>query len=253
MVGGLDRFREHFKGFERRYILIGGAACDIWFDEAGLPFRATRDLDLVLCVEALDRGFAKAFWDFVRAGGYQVWQGSEGERRFYRFQQPETDGYPEMLELFSRAPDALTPAEGSHLTPIPIDESVSSLSAILLDDDYYGWIQAGQEGREGLSVVTPLHLIPLKARAWIDLTRRRAAGEKGQSKHIKKHKNDVFRLFQLVSPEARPTVPEAVRRDLGRFLAGVGDQGVDLKALGIGVALAEALASLRAIYGVETR
>jgi hypothetical protein len=44
-----------------------------------------------------------------------------------------------MLELFSRLPDALDHAEGSELTPVPVDDEVSSLSAILMDDDYYAF------------------------------------------------------------------------------------------------------------------
>ena len=43
MVKGLDRFREYFAGHEDGYALIGGAAGDILFGEAGLPFRATND------------------------------------------------------------------------------------------------------------------------------------------------------------------------------------------------------------------
>jgi hypothetical protein len=43
-----------------------------------------------------------------------------------------------MLELFSRTPDALHLSDEAHLTPIPVDEGQSSLSAILLDDGYYG-------------------------------------------------------------------------------------------------------------------
>jgi hypothetical protein len=39
-----------------------------------------------------------------------------------------------MLELFCRAPEGITIAEGSHLTPIPIDEAAASLSANLLED-----------------------------------------------------------------------------------------------------------------------
>ena len=30
-------------------------------EEAGLPFRATKDLDIVLCIEALDKTFVAAF------------------------------------------------------------------------------------------------------------------------------------------------------------------------------------------------
>lgn len=39
-----------------------------------------------------------------------------------------------MVELFTRAPDGLQPAKGSPQTPIPIEEAVSSLSAMLLDE-----------------------------------------------------------------------------------------------------------------------
>ena len=51
---------------------------------------------------------------------------------FYRFQKPAGDRYPAMIELFARVPDGARQAEGSQLTPIPLDEAVSSLSAILL-------------------------------------------------------------------------------------------------------------------------
>lgn len=55
MVEGLERFKDHFKEFTEQYVLIGGAACDLYMEDAGLFFRATKDLDIVLCVEALDR------------------------------------------------------------------------------------------------------------------------------------------------------------------------------------------------------
>ena len=42
-------------------MLFGGTACDLALTEAGLQFRATKDLDIVLCIEALDAAFARAF------------------------------------------------------------------------------------------------------------------------------------------------------------------------------------------------
>jgi len=57
MVKGLDLFREHFREYTDRYVLIGGTSCDLTMEEVGLPFRATKDLDIVLCVEALENGF----------------------------------------------------------------------------------------------------------------------------------------------------------------------------------------------------
>ena len=47
-----------------------------------------------------------------------------------------------MLEFFAREPGGLPLADGAHLTPVPIDAEVVSLSAILLDPDYYGFIHA---------------------------------------------------------------------------------------------------------------
>ncbi len=37
MVVGLDKFREFFKDFANSYIIIGGTACDIILEEAGIP------------------------------------------------------------------------------------------------------------------------------------------------------------------------------------------------------------------------
>jgi len=43
-------------------VLIGGVATVIALEEAGLQARATKDLDLVLCLETLDQRFTVAFW-----------------------------------------------------------------------------------------------------------------------------------------------------------------------------------------------
>ena len=50
MVKGLDKFKVYFANFSEQYVLIGGAACDISFDEIGEDFRATKDLDYVIVV-----------------------------------------------------------------------------------------------------------------------------------------------------------------------------------------------------------
>jgi hypothetical protein len=93
MVVGLDRFRTHFADFADQYVLIGGTATFLVLDEAGLDARMTRDLDIVLCVEALESDFIKAFWAFVHAGGYQNQQRSTGKKVFcISERRPETAG-----------------------------------------------------------------------------------------------------------------------------------------------------------------
>lgn len=251
MVTGLDLFRSHFHDYSDRYLLIGGTACDLLMEAAGVGFRATKDLDILLCTEALDAEFVRVFWDFVHAGDYAIQEKSTGQKQFYRFQKPKAAGYPVMLELFSRVPDALQIAPGSHLTPLPVEEEVSSLSAILMDDEYYAFIRSGRTERDGLPLVGAEHLIPLKAHAWLDLTRRQAAGESIDSKTIKKHKNDVFRLYQIIDPEVDPGAPDRVKQDLRDFMTAVAAEGIDLKALGISGALNAVFDTLNALYKLQ--
>ena len=52
-------------------MLIGDVACHLWLSTRGLAFRATKDMDMVLIVEALDAAFVKRLWEFIEAGKYQ--------------------------------------------------------------------------------------------------------------------------------------------------------------------------------------
>ena len=52
--------------------------------EEGLDFRATKDFDLVLIIEALDVNFGKKFWEYVKQAGYEHCNKSSGVPQFYR-------------------------------------------------------------------------------------------------------------------------------------------------------------------------
>ena len=252
MVNGLDRFKLHFADYSDQYILIGGTACTIAMENVGQSFRATKDLDIVLCVEVLEVDFVTAFWQFIRDGQYESRQKASGKQQFYRFEKPSVDGYPFMLELFSRSLDVLTPVKGSVLTPIPMDDDISSLSAILLDTDYYKFLQAGKQIVDGISIAGPEHIIPLKARVWIDLSERKKTGVMVDSRAIKKHKNDVFRLFAIADPGFTELLPEQVKLDLAMFLDRIKDEPIDLKMLGIGShTLEDVVAELRRMYRLD--
>jgi len=251
VVKGLDIFREHFQGHEDKYILIGGTACNLVMDEVGQTFRATKDLDIVLVAEALSPDFGSLFWSFVEAGEYKVREVSSGKRHFYRFANPRDEDYPKMLELFSRIPDVIDRPKGTILTPIPLGAGVASLSAILLDDEYYQWIISGKRTIEGVPTISAEYLIPLKASAWLDLSERSSSGEKIDSNSIKKHKNDVFRLFPILDPEFRPTTPRRLSIDMDRFLRSMATESVDLRNMGVrDRSLGDVLASLRERYSV---
>ncbi len=71
MVKGLEIFSEHFKGYTDNYIIIGGVAASISMEKFGASFRTTKDIDIVLTIEILNKEFAEVFWDFIRKGKYQ--------------------------------------------------------------------------------------------------------------------------------------------------------------------------------------
>lgn len=232
MIKGLEIFRERFQGFPGSMVLIGGAACDDWFARQGLEFRATRDLDIVLLLEVVNPSFVAAMRKFIDDGGYEIRQRSEGGHPvLYRFAKPTDPGFPAMLEIFSRLPEGITLEDDQGIVPIPAGEDVHSLSAILLDDAYHALIREHSESRDGIAFATATALIPLKARAWLDLTERLAQGEPVDSKNIAKHRADVFRLAATLPDQSGPLLPEGIREDILEFLAAFPEESPDWKAI----------------------
>jgi len=219
VVRGLAIFQQWFQDFEDQYVLIGGTAASITMTEAGLLFRGTKDLDIVLHVEVLTPAFGQKFWEFVRAGGYQQKEGDPEQKPcLYRFQKPQDEDFPHMLELFSRVPDGLSFVPPGHLTPIPMDEQISSLSAILLNDEYYQFVLAGRKSKHGMpSWVGEDRLIPLKAVAWLEMTERVRQGEVIDSKKINKHLTDIVQLSALLQPGQVIDLPEQLSAALRTF------------------------------------
>jgi len=225
MVRGLDVFAEWFKDFSDQYVLIGGTAASLVMQDFGAPFRGTRDLDVVLHLETLTPEFGEIFWKFIDAAGYEIKQKSDGWPRLYRFQKPKEEDYPWMVELFSKLPEGIELFEGSHLSPIPMGDDVSDLSAILLDSDYYEFAMSGRKTREGLTWIAEDRLIPLKALAWINLTRSKEAGVDIRSGDIRKHLEDIVNLSGLFSPQMRFDVPLRISADLKEFIKRVTSDG----------------------------
>ncbi len=233
MVRGFESFQNWFKGYENQYAIIGGTACDILMAREGLAFRATKDVDLVLIVEAMTVEFGDRFWQYIQSGGYEFRYKSSSVPHFYRFSRPKADGYPVLIELFSRKIDSIHLPEDAVLTPFPIGEDVSSLSAILLDENYYQFLRTGTIVINGISILSALHLIAFKAKAWLDLSARKAAGEQVDSRNIRKHKNDIFRLTELLMRNQKISTPQAIIHDLTQFVELMQNEEIDLEQLGI--------------------
>jgi len=218
MVKGLDRLRSYFEQYSQNYIIIGGTACEIRLESRGIDFRATKDVDMLIIIEAIDNEFLQAFWQLIRDGEYINRNIEETEKNFFRFSQPQADDFPAIIELFSRKPDGITLPEDFHLTPIPTDEQLSSLSAMLLHDEYYEFTLKNCEIHEGLMVANERALIVLKVKAYLNNLQRKAEGHQIQSNDIEKHKKDVLKLAATLASTDQVDCPNIIKEDISNYI-----------------------------------
>lgn len=213
MVVGLDKFKEAFADFKDNYVIIGGTACDIVLSGTDMRPRATDDIDMILVVEKMTKEYGDAFWQFIKDGEYKAGKREKDDKTptytLYRF-TTEKGGYPVKIELLSHHSDMLGEPSGFHIEPIPLSEDLSSLSAIMMDDDNYELTVANSAEQGGVRIATPTTLICLKARAYLNLLNDRANGKHVNSKDIKKHKTDVLKLIATASIPEPVAVPQSV-------------------------------------------
>jgi hypothetical protein len=248
MISGFDSFKKWFADYNDQFVVIGGVASDILLREDGRNFRETKDIDMVLLIEALTVEFGSRFWEYVREGGYQRKNKSGNEPQFYRFSEPDKSGFPYMIELFSRRLDSVYLPTDAVLTPLPLDDDISSLSAILMDDDYYSFLLNGRIVIDSVPVLDTAHLIPFKAKAWLDLVVKKSSGKMIDSRDIRKHKNDVFRLSQLLRSPQRIEISSVVKADMIDFCNAMDKEDLDAKAIGIPLSKEDMLRQIRSVY-----
>jgi hypothetical protein len=189
MIRGLEHFRQRFKDYSNDFILIGGVASYILLDEAGAErVRPTKDLDIVLIMRPSE-GFLKTLKDYVKEGEYEIEKGDNDQATFYRFLKPIKEEFPIMLELFATADSSFELYDGQHIIPISTPSKVESLSAILLDNEYYDLIKKHAVEKNGINLLNPFALIPFKAKAYLEIKER-----KEDSKNWKKHRGDIINL-----------------------------------------------------------
>lgn len=248
-VTGWELFRERFAGYEDCYVVIGGFACEVLLHEAELDFRATKDIDMILLIDGDFPGFAHAFWGFIREGGYKCGWKQSPDLHFYRFTEPKP-GYPAQIELFSRKPDYHLNND-SKVIPIHIDDDVSSLSAIVMNEDFYGLLQEGKVVVNGISTIEAAYLIPFKMYAWINLLERKEHGEHVNERDLKKHKLDVFRLLQIVPDTAIVHLSGMCAEAAKKYLNRIRSEEIKLDQIGLDFSIEEGIERLEEIYFIE--
>ena len=251
MVIGFDRFREAFQDFAENYIVIGGSACDWLFTSLNAQFRATKDIDLVVIAERMSPAFAAMIWEFVRAGGYSAYERKDGKKCFYRFLNPTVADYPFMLEFFAREPIGFPIDKKTVIVPIPVDDDdVSSLSGILMDENYYSFIRSHRIEVEGVSILPAEALLLLKARAWFDLSMRKARGEFVKDKDVRKHRTDILRLQAQIAEGTVVELAEPIKIEMRDFIAAYESLPLDPKTIGVPGSFDDAVDRIKRVFGV---
>ena len=107
----------------------------------------------------------------------------------------------------------------------------------------------GKSFIDGCSVLKLEYIVLFKIKAWLDLITRINIGEKIDSKTIKKHKNDIFRLVINISPLSRIRIDDEIQDDILEFIEKIKKDHVDLDNLDIHTfTLEEILGRIREIY-----
>lgn len=215
---GIRSFHEDFADSVDDFVVVGGVAAHEIMGSAGLEFRATKDIDLVIIARPAV-AFCGKLVTYIEAGRYEVRQSKEGKPGYYRFMKPKEVGYPVQIEIFSRRPEDLVLHENQHIVPITETPAGADLSAILLEDEYYELIKSTLQIIKGLPIAGTEAVMALKSRAFNDLKDRKAAGDSSvSSDEIKKHRNDILRLSQALPQHATMSLAGLPEIHMRKFL-----------------------------------
>ena len=125
-----------------------------------------------------------------------------------------------MIELLSRHPDVLGEPKGLVVEPLPMDGEVSSLSAIIMDEDFYNFTVEHSRLTDGIRHADSVALIALKAKAYLNLMADKLAGKHVNTKDIKKHRSDVLKNVVILD-DNQIDAPRSIAVCVNSFVASI--------------------------------
>lgn len=90
----------------------------------------------------------------------------------------------------------------------------------------------------------------MKAKAYLDLLKESKSGVHIDERDIRKHRNDIIRLYQLLPSSTSIVLPKTIRQDMQDFLSQIeGCFSINLKDLGLkNIKLSEVVNTLKNAY-----
>ena len=229
IVDGIGMFERTFSKYKDSFVIIGGAACRATLSEGRYTPRKTKDIDMVLVLEHLDKEFIDAFWSFIKAGHYKcaTRKDKEGQKKYvlYSFYDSLQE-YPAQIELLSRPVEGLGNPENHNIEAITMDDA-SYLSAIILEPDYYDYLIGHTDEKNGLRYASVDSIICLKVLAYLNLREDKRNGKHVNDDDFKKHRRDVVMAAASLAIGDEFAVPRTIRDSISRFIEAVNmDDGV---------------------------
>ncbi len=229
IVDGIGIFEKTFSKYKDSFIIIGGAACRVTLSDSRYTPRKTKDIDMVLVLENLDKDFIDAFWSFIKAGNYKcaTRKDNDGRKKYvlYSFYDSLAE-YPAQIELLSKLVSGLGNPKDHHIEAIMMDDA-SYLSAIILEPDYYNYLISHTDEKNGLRYASVDSLICLKVLAYLNLREDKRNGRHVNDDDFKKHRRDVVMAAASLSIGDEFVVPRNIKDSITRFIEVVNtDDGV---------------------------
>ena len=104
---------------------------------------------------------------------------------------------------------------------------------------------------ECIAVLGENRLIPFKAKAFLDLSQRKELGEHVDSRDLRKHKNDVLRLAQILKPGRHVDLVPTIRADMSEFCDQIAGDDANMRQLGISASFENIIELIRDTYRLD--
>jgi len=220
---GLSHFQNYCKDLDDNYVIVGGFATLMLLDrELEGHGKATFDIDLVLLTNNSIE-MSQRIKQYIKDGDYTIQIGEKNQYRYYRFIKPQKENFAKEIELFASNENDLALEDSQRIIPIDPEEGLYSLSAIMLDPEYFEMIKNNVDKSVKAPCTNTQATIMLKMSAFCDLRDR-------NDRKWKKHRRDILKLALLLTGDEHIKLIGRMKYDFERFLSHIENE-LDPKAI----------------------
>jgi len=213
---GLSHFQDYCKDLDEHYVVVGGFATLMLLDsQLENHGKATFDIDLVL-LTSHSIEMSQRIKQYIKEGKYTIEKGSKDQYQYYRFRHPQKENFAKEIEFFASNENNLEFDASQRIISIDPEEGLYSLSAIMLDPEYFELIKNNIDKTHRAPCTNTQATIMLKMSAFFDIKNRIS---KSDDKKWKKHRRDILKLALLLEGSERVSLVGRMIEDFDAFIA----------------------------------